>query len=52
MPTVGYMSTSLAQQDIGRVFMQRYNWQWPLQFNSGLTAAVAEEKLNAFSGIS
>ncbi len=49
---VGYMSASLAQQDIGRFLMQRYNWQRPHQFNSGLAAAVAEEKLNAVSGIS
>ncbi|WP_433912142.1 IS3 family transposase [Pseudomonas vranovensis] len=52
VPTVGYMSASLAQQDIGRYLMQRYNWQRPHQFNSGLAPAVAEEKLNAVSGIS
>ncbi|WP_156160253.1 IS3 family transposase [Pseudomonas sp. 2(2015)] len=52
VPTVGYMSASLAQQDIGRFLMQRYNWQRPHQFNSGLAPAVAEEKLNAVSGIS
>ncbi|EKT4563210.1 IS3 family transposase [Pseudomonas putida] len=52
IPTVGYMSASLAQQDIGRFLMQRYNWQRPHQFNSGLAPAVAEEKLNAVSGIS
>ncbi|WP_255263755.1 transposase domain-containing protein, partial [Pseudomonas aegrilactucae] len=33
VPTVGYMSASLAQQDIGRFLMQRYNWQRPHQFN-------------------
>ncbi|UVM56768.1 IS3 family transposase [Pseudomonas sp. B21-012] len=52
IPTVGYMSASLAQQDIGRFLMQRYNWQRPHQFNSGLAPAVAEEKVNAVSGIS
>ncbi|MEG1113277.1 MAG: IS3 family transposase [Hafnia sp.] len=52
VPTVGYMSVSLAHQDIGRFLMQRYNWQRPHQFNSGLAPAVAEEKLNAVSGIS
>ncbi|UVM69386.1 IS3 family transposase [Pseudomonas sp. B21-009] len=52
VPTVGYMSASLAQQDIGRFLMQRYNWQRPHQFNSGLAPAVAEEKLNTVSGIS
>ncbi|WP_134063659.1 IS3 family transposase [Pseudomonas sp. JV241A] len=52
IPTVGYMSASLAQQDIGRFLMQRYNWQRPHQFNSGLAPAVAEEKLNAVSGVS
>jgi hypothetical protein len=34
------------------VLMQRYNWQRPHQFNSRLAPAVAEEKLNAASGIS
>ncbi|WP_025128596.1 integrase core domain-containing protein, partial [Pseudomonas sp. PH1b] len=52
IPTAGYMSASLAQQDIGRFLMQRYNWQRPHQFNSGLAPAVAEGKLNAVSGIS
>jgi len=52
VPTVGYMSASLAQQDTGRFLMQRYNWQRPHQFNGGLAPAVAEEKLNAVSGIS
>lgn len=52
IPTVGYMSASLAQQDIGRFLMQRYNWQRPHQFNSGLAPAAAEERLNAVSGIS
>jgi len=52
IPTVGYMSASLAQQDIGRLLMQRYNWQRPHQLNSGLAPAVAEERLNIMSGIS
>lgn len=52
IPTVGYMSASLAQQDIGRFMIQRYNGQRPRQFNDGLSPAVAEEKLNAVSGIS
>ncbi|WP_342624539.1 IS3 family transposase [Pseudomonas alkylphenolica] len=52
VPTVGYMSASLAQQDISRFLMQRYNWQQPHQFNSRLARAVAEEKLNVVSGIS
>ncbi|MEC6746692.1 IS3 family transposase, partial [Pseudomonas qingdaonensis] len=47
-----YMSASLAQQDIGRFLMQRYNWQRPHLFNGGLAPAVVEEKLNAVSGIS
>ncbi len=41
IPSVGYMSASLAQQDIGRFLMQRYNWQRPHQFNSGLAPAVS-----------
>lgn len=52
VPTVGYMSASLAQRDIGRFLMLWYNWQRPHQFNDGLAPAVAEEKLNAVSGIS
>ncbi|GGM32136.1 hypothetical protein GCM10009425_48360 [Pseudomonas asuensis] len=51
-PSVGYMSVALAQQDIGRYLMQWYDWQQPHQFNVGLPPAVAEEKLNAVSGIS
>ena len=52
IPTVGYMSAALAQQDIGRFLMERYNWRRPHQFNEGLPPAVAEEKLNSVSGIS
>lgn len=51
VPTVGYMSASLAQQDIGRFLMHQCNWQRPHRFNGGLPPAVAEEKLNALSGI-
>jgi putative transposase len=49
---VGYISASLAQQDIDHFLMQRYNWQRPHQFDSGLAPAAAEEKLNAVSEIS
>jgi putative transposase len=52
IPTVGYMTASVAQQDIGRFLMQRYNWRRPYQFNEGLPSAVAEKKLNTVSGIS
>ena len=52
IPTVGYMSAVLAQQDISRFLMERYNWRRPHQFNEGLPPAVAEEKLNSVSGIS
>lgn len=45
IPTVGYMSATLAQQDIGRFLMERYNWRRPHQFNEGLAPAVAEEKI-------
>lgn len=50
--TVGYMSAALAQQDIGRCLMERYNWRRPHQFNEELAPAVAEEKLDSVSGIS
>jgi len=52
IPTVGYMSAVLAQQDISRFLMERYSWRRPHQFNEGLPPAVAEEKLNSVSGIS
>jgi len=52
MPSMGYMSATQAQQDIGRFLMQRYNWQRPHQFNDGLPPAVAEERLKPVSGIS
>lgn len=51
-PAVGYMDASLAQQDIDRFLMQRYNWKRSHQFNGGLPPAVAEEKLDAVPGIS
>jgi putative transposase len=46
------MSAALAQQDIGRFLMERYNWRRPHQFNEGPAPAVAEVKLKAVSGIS
>lgn len=49
---VGYMSAALAQKGNGRYLRHRYNWQRPHQFNGGLPPVVAEEKLNAVSGIS
>lgn len=50
VPTVGYMTTVLAEQDIGRDFMQGYNWTRPYQHNGFVPPAVAEENLNAVSG--
>ncbi|UZE31052.1 IS3 family transposase [Pseudomonas asplenii] len=50
VPTVGYMTTALAEQDIGRYLMQRYNWIRPYQHNGLVPPAVAEEKLNSVSG--
>ncbi len=52
IPAAGYMSAAQAQRDISRFLMERYNWRRPHQFNEGLAPAVAEEKLNAVSGIS
>jgi putative transposase len=52
IPTVVYMTASVAQQDIGRFLMERCNWRRPHQFNEGLAPGVAEEKLNSVSGIS
>lgn len=49
-PTVEYISAPLAQQDIGRLLMQRYHWRRLHQFNGRLSPAVATEKLNAVSG--
>lgn len=50
-PSVGYMSAQEAHRDISHYLMHRYNWIRPHQFNDGLAPAVAEEKLNAVSGI-
>lgn len=50
VPTVGYMTTALAEQDIGRYLMQRYNWTRPHQHNGFVSPAIAEEKLNSVSG--
>ena len=52
LPSVGYMSAQEAHRDISHYLMHRYNWIRPHQFNDGLAPAVAEEKLNAVSGIS
>lgn len=35
-----------AQRDIGRLLMQRCNWERPHQFRVGLPPAVTEGKLN------
>lgn len=51
VPTLGYVSATQAQQDIGRFLMQRYNWQQPHRFNGGLPPATAEERLKPESGI-
>ncbi|MBF7144842.1 transposase [Pseudomonas sp. hsmgli-8] len=50
IPTVGYMTAALAEQDIGRYLMQRYNWTRPHQHNGFVPPAVAEEKINSVSG--
>ncbi|VVD79724.1 transposase [Pandoraea communis] len=52
VPSTGYMSAGEALRDISHYLMQRYNWIRPHQFNNGAAPAVAEEKLNAVSGIS
>lgn len=46
------MSAQKAHRDISHYLMHRYNWIRPHRFNYGLAPAVAEEKLNAVSGIS
>ncbi len=51
VPTVGYMTAQEAHRDISHYLMHRYNWIRPHQFNDGLAPAVAEEKLNAVSGM-
>jgi putative transposase len=45
IPTVGYMSAALAEQDISRLLMERYNWRRPHQFNEGLAPAVADQSI-------
>ena len=50
VPTLGHMRTALAEQDIRRYPMQRYNWARPHQHNGFVPPAVAEEKLNSVSG--
>ncbi|AOX99538.1 transposase [Jeongeupia sp. USM3] len=52
VPHVGYMTAQEARRDISHYLMHRYNWLRPHQFNDGLAPAVAEEKLNAVSGMS
>lgn len=52
VPATGYMSAGEAHRDISYYLMQRYNWIRPHQFNDGIAPAVAEEKLNAVSGVS
>jgi hypothetical protein len=52
MREMNFMSAALATQDIGRYLMQQYDWRRPHRFNQGSAPAVAEEKLNAVSGIS
>jgi putative transposase len=52
VPSSGYMSAGEAHRDISYYLMQRYNWTRPHQFNDGVAPAVAEEKLNAVSGVS
>lgn len=50
VPTVGYMTTALAERDIGSYLMQRYNWTRPHQHNGFVPPAVAEERRNYVSG--
>ncbi len=52
VPSTGYMTAAEAHRDISYYLMQWYNWLRPHQFNDGATPAVAEEKLNAVSGVS
>ncbi len=51
VPNTGYMTAPQAHRDISHYLMQRYNWIRPHQFNDRLAPAVAEEKLNAVSGM-
>lgn len=50
VPTVGYMTRAMAEQDIGRYFM-RYNWVRPHQHNGFVPPAVAEENSILCPGI-
>jgi len=50
VPTVGYMTAALAEQDIGRYLMQCFNWTRPHQHNGLVPPAVVEEKLKSLSG--
>jgi len=52
MPATGYLSGQDALRDISVYLMERYNWQRPHQYNSGMPPARAEEKLKSLSGIS
>lgn len=51
LPSTGYMTAPEAHRDIMHYLMQRYNWLRLHQFNEGLFPAIAEERLNAVSGI-
>lgn len=51
VPNMGYMTAQQAHRDISHYLMRRYNWIRPHQFNDGLAPAVAEQKLNAVSGM-
>jgi len=51
LPSVDYMTAHEAHRDISHYLMHRYNWIRPHQCNDGLAPAVAEEKLNAVSGM-
>jgi len=43
MPSEGYPSLGEARKDIGRYFMDYYNWHRPHQRNGGIAPAVAEK---------
>lgn len=44
---MGYMSAALAQQDIGRFLMERYNWRRPHQSMKAWRLPLPGEKLNS-----
>jgi putative transposase len=52
VPKTGYGLASEAHRDISHYLMHRYNWLRPHQHNAGMAPALAEQKLNAVSGIS